>query len=275
MIREYAPADLADVQRVQAAAVAHDGDIETKDPFVGPQCLIAELDGRVVAYGSAVVWTEADGTELHLLRGVVDPATRRRGIGTALLVEQERRAAAVAGPRGVFGGNANANQPGSAALLRKHGYQVAFTVVSLERELPDHAPAPLPPTLRYGPIDHALTAAAIEECFGASGHGHVADSYDTNDAHLWSIAWAGDQIAGGAIARRDGEVEWLFVRPQWRRRGLGRTLLADCHRQLAESGLAIARIETVAENANDTVALYTSAGYRIVRERPRYRKPMR
>jgi GNAT superfamily N-acetyltransferase len=47
------------------------------------------LDGAVVGYGWLDWWTEADGTNLFLLLGIVDPAARRQGVGTTLLAQQQ------------------------------------------------------------------------------------------------------------------------------------------------------------------------------------------
>ncbi len=49
--------------------------------------LLAELDGRVVGYSGA----QLIGNEVHLTNMAVSPGERRRGIGSALLVETARR----------------------------------------------------------------------------------------------------------------------------------------------------------------------------------------
>jgi ribosomal protein S18 acetylase RimI-like enzyme len=38
--------------------------------------------------------------------------------------------------------------------------------------------------------------------------------------------------------------------------------------------IAVASIHTVAENENNSVALYEKVGYRVVRRMPRFRKPL-
>lgn len=55
-------------------------------------CLIAEVDGRMA--GDAVALTRRGSRSLRLYSVVVDPAFRGSGVGTALLLETERWAAA-------------------------------------------------------------------------------------------------------------------------------------------------------------------------------------
>jgi ribosomal protein S18 acetylase RimI-like enzyme len=58
-------------------------------------CIVAEMDGRVV--GSLIAgW---DGWRGHLYRLAVHPDARRQGVGTALVVEAEKRLAALGAPR--------------------------------------------------------------------------------------------------------------------------------------------------------------------------------
>jgi ribosomal protein S18 acetylase RimI-like enzyme len=58
-------------------------------------CIVAEMDGRVV--GSLIAgW---DGWRGHLYRLAVHPDARRQGVGTALVVEAEKRLTALGAPR--------------------------------------------------------------------------------------------------------------------------------------------------------------------------------
>ncbi|MBV1850759.1 GNAT family N-acetyltransferase [Catellatospora tritici] len=128
--------------------------------------------------------------------------------------------------------------------------------------------------------------AAREECFDEPGHGHVVRTFEQylDDLRgspyrpdLWSVAWDGDQLAGLVLCELDGdaaEVPWVAVRPAWRRRGLALSLLDRTHHHLAAAGVTKVRLRTVAENANDTVGLYTKAGYAVTARHPRHRKPV-
>ena len=62
---------------------------------------------------------------------------------------------------------------------------------------------------------------------------------------LWTVAWAGDEIAGGTICEAEyyemGWVRSLSVRRPWRRGGLGMALLLNAFRQFHERGRAAGR----------------------------------
>ncbi|CAB1128120.1 N-acetyltransferase domain-containing protein [Candidatus Hydrogenisulfobacillus filiaventi] len=67
-----------------------------------------------------------------------------------------------------------------------------------------------------------------------------------------------------------GSVDQVYLRPAYRRRGLGRLLLEAAHRFVAERGVRFARLYVTRDN-QDAVHLYEREGYRIIRyemERP-------
>jgi GNAT superfamily N-acetyltransferase len=61
-------------------------------------------------------------------------------------------------------------------------------------------------------------------------------------------------------------VHWLLVDPAWRRRGVGRTLMARLESAVWEAGYRQVELETHA-NWTDAVAFYQSMGYAPARER--------
>ena len=71
-----------------------------------------------------------------------------------------------------------------------------------------------------------------------------------HDPALWQVAWDGEEVAGQVlckIERGRGEVYEVSVRPQWRRRGVARGLLAFGLRALQQRGVSTVRLHTVAE----------------------------
>jgi mycothiol synthase len=93
------------------------------------------------------------------------------------------------------------------------------------------------------------------------------------------VAEDGEELAGLTICRerRGGDLElgWIHVlgvRPQWRRRGLGRALLLESFRELRARGKSRAGLGVDAENVSGAVRLYESAGMRIVRRTDVYEK---
>jgi mycothiol synthase len=96
---------------------------------------------------------------------------------------------------------------------------------------------------------------------------HHVDRPDFDPA-LWPIGWDGDEIAGYAaasVAEDGGMVGDLAVRRPWRGRGLGRALLLEEFRALAERGVTVVRLFVDGQNATGAVQLYERAGMRIAR----------
>ena len=97
-----------------------------------------------------------------------------------------------------------------------------------------------------------------------------------HDPALWQVAWEGEEVAGQVlckIERGRGEVYEVSVRPQWRRRGLARGLLAFGLRALQERGVSTVRLHTVSEFPTQAKNLYGSVGFHVRKAFPRYRKP--
>lgn len=295
-------ADFPSIAAVREAVRAVDGDIWLPGPDTNPNavcnpvqdCLLAEIEGKVIGYTWLAWWEEMNGTKLYLHLGWLVPEWRRKGIGRALLRWQEQRLRQIAQTPPttkpcVFGGNADETQPGNQALLLSEGYTVAFTFVWMTCQLPA-APiqlASLPAGLEIravSPEHLPAIYAANEEAFAESHDG--LESYESwlsklsasgLDTSLWVVAWDGDQIAGYVISTSDkagAHTPWVATRSPWRRRGLGKALMTRMLRRCQERGIQQADIGTVAENPGKSVHLYESVGYQVVRRQPRYRKPM-
>ncbi|GIF74651.1 GNAT family N-acetyltransferase [Asanoa siamensis] len=248
-------------------------------------------DGRIVGHGGMTWWDEADGTRLYLLSGRVDPAWRRRGVGTAILRWQEEHAIAYdrdqPDPAEVrcFGVNVAPDQVGNLALVTAQGYRVAFTVVEMACEPRDDPGDGLPAGLVLRPVaapQHARIHAAIEECFAGSRDGYRSrthDEYlrDVRDVDLWCVAWAGGEVAGVVVTELEPDgtatTPWVAVRPPWRRHGVGLALMRRTLATLADRGVRQARLRTIEENPHHSVGLYERAGYTVTDRQPRYRKP--
>ena len=91
--------------------------------------LVAEEDGRVVG----VVMGGWDGRRGWVHHLAVDPAHRRRGIGTALLMELEARLKA----KGCLKANVLVHRDNKAAscLYKRMGYQEMTPIISMGKEL--------------------------------------------------------------------------------------------------------------------------------------------
>src|SRR5205809_953211 len=87
---------------------------------------IAEIDGQMVGYSQRQWVDTSDGLREYGLNGAVLPEFRRRGVGTALLRENEQRQRELAGTHDtdrpkVFGSWSSDRQAGRIALLRENG----------------------------------------------------------------------------------------------------------------------------------------------------------
>lgn len=256
-------------------------------------CLLAEVDGKVIGYTWLTWWSEP-AAELFLHLGWLVPGWRCKGIGRALLRWQEQRLRHIAQAQPttkpcVFGGNAEETQPGNRALLLSEGYTLAFTLVWMTCQIPTEPIqlSPLPDGLEIRQISREQLPAIYAANVEAFSENYVSlESYETwlreldgpdPDTSLWVVAWNGDQIVGHVISTGNAEgahTPWVGIHSAFRRRGLGKALMMHMLQRCQERGIQQASIETRAENPGQSLRLYESVGYQIVSRHPRYRKPM-
>jgi len=318
VLRPYAgEADIRALARIQNAEWAADGirarasveeltaqlaeSSEGLDPI--RDIRLAELDGVAVAFGMSD-WVDAtDGVREYRTRGYVDPAWRRRGIGTALLADGEMRARALAAthqtdrPR-VFDMFSNEPNVGAAALAKRSGYTAVRWFFDMERSLTGGLPdvSPLPPNIevRTATADDARRIwEADHEAFLDHWGGH--DPSDANmrrwtsspefDPSLFILAWDGDEIAAGVLNAiypweneelgiQRGWLDSVFTRRAWRRRGLARALIVRSLHLLCERGMTSAALGVDADNPSGALGLYESAGFSVTEKTTAWRKPM-
>jgi len=258
--------------------------------------LLVEIGGQLVGYSLVDSWSEDDGRWVYLILGWVLPAWRGRGIGTAMLHwgEQTARQWVVAEHPGEpfeFAANASSAMPEATALLANNGYSAGYTVLEMGLDWLAVPPVrPLPPGVDVRPAipDHIpMIAASIQEAYrdeyaGGRFHETWTQEDSISGLHeprhtlsLWQIAWAGDQVVGQVTPVIENGRAYMYdisVRPAWRRRGLARALLTRALWDLRARGVDVVRLNTVAEFRTRARDLYTSVGFRLLKEFPRYRK---
>jgi mycothiol synthase len=267
-------------EEVSAEAVAGWFEIE------GLVVLIAEADdGRLVAYADMqdhgddeTVWIDA--RELPSHPGSVGP----------LLDELERRAAARDRP--VIRVGAAAEEEALRALFELRGYRPIRHSFRMLIELQGEAPpAVWPPGIDVRPMlpgeEEAVHAAVMDSFAGHWGFAPEPferwrrEQVESKLARLdlWFVARDGDQVAGICLcythesgAQDYGWVGILGVRPAWRRRGLGESLLRHAFRAFAAEGATRVGLGVDAENATGAVRLYERAGMRVVRRYDTYER---
>jgi len=274
-------------------------DLTNSDPY--QDALLAEVDGRLLAYARVEWEDENNGGRTYTSFGFVDPAWRRRGLGRAMLHENERRLRQIAAdhrhdrPRWL--GSFGADRDGSNThLLLNEGYVVVRHFYDMVRPtLEDIVDLPLPAGLEVRPITTAQMRTLFEaDAEAFRDHWGGIDSSEaalrrwigspTFDPSLYIVAWDGDRIAGGVVnvidpienerrGHQRGLLDSVFTRRPWRRRGLARALIGRSFHLLRERGMTSAALGVDAANRNEALALYESSGFTLHRSSAAYRKP--
>ena len=303
-LRPYAgEADLPDLVRIHNAEAEADGlpyrtNIEemrahlahASESFTPIRDItIAELDGQVVATASREVVDTTDGFREFRLDGEVDPAFRRRGIGTALLEDGMRRQRELQAVDGsskppIFGSWTSERQPADIALLEAAGFEPKRWFFEMVRpDLDDLPDRPMPEGLEIRPIDVSQARAvwdgdveAFQDHWGGfdGSEEHLQRWLDnpTTDLSLWVVAFDGDEVAGGVLNAIDPEQNkalgiqrgWLgsvFTRRAWRRRGLASALIAESFRRLRDRGMTSAGLGVDGDNPSGAFGLYERLGF--------------
>jgi mycothiol synthase len=317
VLRPYAgEADLPDIVRLLNAQYEADGINERRSvegerawyAHVSEQfdpardVVLGELDGRAVGVaGQDWVDTRDGAFREFRLWGAVDPAYRRRGIGRALLADNERRARRLVTAQrpdrsGMLGSFAAEGRP-AAILLEQAGYTRERWFFDMVRPTLDDLPEiPLPDGFELRPVtpsEHEVIWRANREAFRDHWGGadesleqmrRILDDPDT-DTSLWLIAWDGVEVAGGVwnaiypsenetLGIRRGWLDSVFTRRAWRRRGLARALIARSLRLLRDRGMTSAALGVDADNPTGALGLYTAAGFAVDERFAAWRKPM-
>jgi mycothiol synthase len=264
--------------------------------------IVAEVDGRPVAYG----WTQwvdtTDGVREYVTRGHVHGDWRRRGIGTAILRWNEAHLRSLAAthetdrPR-VLGAGTNERRAGAMALLERNGYTpVRWFFEMLRPTLDDVVEPPLQEGLVVRPprpdemrkvYDADLEAFADHwGGFDASESAYQRWLQDPDyDPELFVVAWDGDEVAGAvwnvimvhdneAFGFRRGLLDSVHVRRPWRGRGLASALVGRSLALLRDRGMTSAYLGVDADNPLGALGLYRKAGFEVDMRSMSYRKPM-
>ena len=265
---------------------------------------IAELDGRVVAHANRDWVDTSDGLREYRSGCAVDPAYRRRGVGTTLLranhVHQRELAASHATDRPrVHGLWCDERNVGANALAQRSGYaQVRWFFdmerPGLDRDLPEITA--LPDGIEVRPVAESelltIWRADVEAFRDHWGGGDESEDAFARyrdspefDPSMWVVAWEGDEVAStvvntiyphenAAIGRKRGWLDSVFTRRAWRKRGLASALIARSLHVLAERGMETAALGVDADNPSGALQLYEKFGFTVTERATAWRKPM-
>lgn len=242
--------------------------------------VVVDGDGTVVGYGHAM----RDEPSVVASWGVVHPARRGRGIGSALFDRIEARASelmtGVETPR--FRHSINANDQAAAAMLAARGLQPVRHFWHMQIDLAGRIDAGPPPAgieitgIRSPedlPVIHALIGEAFSEHWG-----NWPEPYDqwvaeeaagpSYDPSLWLLEKADGHPVGTLTATLWGDRGWigyLGVLARGRGRGIGTALLRRSFATFADRGARIVLLNVDSENTTGATALYERVGMRVVK----------
>lgn len=308
--------DLAEIARIENLEAEADGIPERTDVdgltsrFGHPNdhfdarrdVTIAEIDGTPVGVAMREWVTTTDGFREYRHNGAVEPAYRRRGIGSALLAENQRlltelAASSSALSPAVLGSWTGDTQRGSVAILEAAGYSpVRWFFEMIRPSLEDLPEVALPEGLVLRPISidsakvvwQASIEAFRDHWGGFDGSDEQLQRWlgaPSTDVSLWVVAFDGDEVAGGVVNAIDAAENaalgisrgWLasvFTRRPWRRRGVARALIAESFRRFRERGMTSAGLGVDAENAQGALGLYEGLGFEVEYRSTAWRKPL-
>ncbi len=266
-------------------------------------CRLAELDGRVVAYGRTYWVDRTSGERSFECIANVDPAVRGRGVERTLVSWQLGRLEELAARFGadrprILVGYAYGRDAATREALQAAGFHLARRHAGLVRpdfnDIPD---LPLPDGFEIRPIDPAdrVMHRRVFEADVAAFVDHWGDVDSSEDAFerfirdplfdpaLWRVAFHEDEIAGQILnflepvhedGTRIGWTESISVQAPFRRRGLARALLAESLRTVRDAGATCAALGVDTGNARRALDLYEGLGFRIVSDLLEFHRPV-
>jgi ribosomal protein S18 acetylase RimI-like enzyme len=247
--------------------------------------------GEIVAF--ACTWDEEPFT-IFDSAGWVHPRHRGLGIGTALVLTVERRAARDPGkvPAGSalrvhqsFDADASGVRPsdasGARSLFERHGYAPEREFQHMKIDVPAGFDAGGPPAgIAIRPrveADDPGIFTVMDEGF-RQHWGYRPEPYEawlqpwlesaSFDPTLWFVALDGDEIVGalqGNVTDGRGWVGSLAVRDAWRRRGIGEALLRAAFATFRGRDVATVMLNVDRDNTTGATRLYERAGMRLRR----------
>jgi mycothiol synthase len=291
LVELFQARDLADVGFVDQA---RDEILEDwASPFLDLErdSLVAETpDGSLAAYGIVLAF---DPTVQFVAVGRVHPAHVARGLGSAILAEQERRAVdrLEAGISSPFRTSIPSTDEPAIRLLTVCGYRHVRSSWLMQRPLPaDDLDRRNPAGVHFRsgttadePLVHSVLEGAFRQHFGYEPvpfddwrRGiHGAPGYDPA---LSVLAFVDQELAGVSVnfAADDGAgwVGDLGVLPRFRRRSIAAALLDRSFAALAASGHHEVRLGVDTENESGATHLYEAAGMRVRRTFDTYEKAL-
>ncbi|HZG66000.1 MAG TPA: GNAT family N-acetyltransferase [Herpetosiphonaceae bacterium] len=261
--------------------------------------LCEDAEGRVIGFGTLWIPEPSDTIDGFLWLKV-HPEARGAGIESRIIGWGEERMREVGRETGKpVQMRSGSMTPERAALLERHGYEVARYFHRMVRPLDVPIPEPRFPegfTLRH--LESEDEAEAWVACFNQSFIDHYNHHpMSVNDRKHWMheehYAPALDLVAtapDGTFAafcwcsmnpddnartgRNEGWIGILGTRRGFRRIGLGRAMLLSGLHRLKANGVDTAKLGVDADSLTGATRLYESVGFRVFRTSVSYKKDL-
>ena len=264
--------------------------------------VIAEIDGRIIGYCRITWRRKLNDLIAYWPFAVLLPEYRGRGIRSSFLQYSEARARELSKAHPMHVRKLleawAASAPNSwKSLLERKGFAPSWYVLEMVRDgLDSLSEFALPYGIEVRPVrpqdvrkiwDAAKEALRDENSFFEENWDDLAFEKLSSDPlftpELWQIAWDGDEVVGGVhniidraenegLGRKWGHTEQIFVRRQWRNRGIAKALITRSLKVIRDNGMDAATLDVDAENPSRALQLYESLGYRMCRQFTFYRK---
>ena len=228
---------------------------------------------------------------------------RGRGFWPAMVRENERRLQEIAANHPAvhtrfYQAWATATQVEWIATLESENYQAVRSFDNMLHQLDNIPERDLPAGLEVRPfspeqfpaiwdarkdMESGLFETVAENWTDENYAKWLADP--THTPQLWQVAWDGNQVAGMILNRIDeaenqkrghkrGYTEHIFVRSNWRKRGVASALISRSLNTLKAQGMEEAELGVDTINESGAYELYKRMGYKTFSTDIWFRKPM-
>ena len=264
--------------------------------------VIASQDEIPIGYSCLGWYSSRPETRLYYQISTLHPESR--SLWPLLVAENERRLRVIAAGHPpvsecYFQAWASDQQKDWIAALENGGYRVARRFNNMLYALGEAPVKSLPAGLEIRPVlpEHMRIIWEAQKEMNSGLFENVTEDWldekfpawlanPENNPRFWQVAWDGNNLAGMVLARIDdkenekqsgkhGHTEHIFVRPQWRGRGLASALIARSLQVLKEQGVTEAELGVDAENESAAFRLYESLGYKTFSVDTWFRKAMK
>ena len=273
-----------------------------RDPH--SEIIVAEVRGEPIAYGRISTDPETEGRQVYWHIAQVVPEWRNTDLRLAMLRFNENQIISMAKSKGASGSISCKvwvlDEPNDwRVMVIAEGYRPVMHFFEMVRPNLENIPeVAFPNGLEIRPTrpeDYPKIWNASKEAFRGKPW-FVEALYDEKyyeswrgspafQPDLWRVAWDGDEVAGMArneipydqnqvYGRSRGHTQHLSVSPRWRRRGLGKALLAESLRMMRDRGLKEASLDVETQSTTGELHLYESMGYEIHRRYAHYAKSL-